>query len=283
MGKLKRAIEVSSEVVKTGVRTAVATGGAAALGLDPVTALLAGSAVGQLASGTWSDILNRQLSRREAARVERLGLLVIERLQKSWAEGVPFRDDIEADPEKKRFFSELVEGATLIAQREHEENKLRYIANMTANFAIKDFIHWNGHDLRDVDPVLGNWAVRAAEGLTWTQMRLLAAIGNDEIEKPRATIFWQYTTPESWPVHNDLHLLREPYGNFITAPEPENARPGRLVLPPFSPELRNMQLTQQGRILYGLLSLEEMPMAEIEAVTGAFADAAESEAVEFLG
>jgi hypothetical protein len=111
------------------------TGGPAGAGV--------GAAVGTLVShglrAAGLEVWERQMSKREKVRVAAVITMAGEEMQKRLAAGEKLRQDdfFEAQPPHHSHAMEVTESLLLKAQREPEERKLRYIANLIALRCIR--------------------------------------------------------------------------------------------------------------------------------------------------
>lgn len=106
-----------------------------------------GAAVGATAgwamtriAGVVIDMAQRDLSRRETARVGAVAVLAATRIQASLDKGRQARNDgfFQDSPTGRPPADEILEGTLLKAKAEHEERKLPFLANLLANIAFDD-------------------------------------------------------------------------------------------------------------------------------------------------
>lgn len=109
----------------------------------------------------------------------------------------------------------------------------------------------------EVDASLAAQLLQRAEGRTWRQYVLLAAVGRaDEHPLPTGTINTRATNWLTWGARFEFKSLYE--GHFFTAPPSQNAR--RHTVP--NAEISDQRLSSQGRLLHALLDLDEISLEE---------------------
>lgn len=160
---LRALIEYGSQIV----------GGAAANALsifagDPSTALAfgaAGSAVGILFERLGQEISHRLLGPREKVRVGAVFALAASKIKERLDNGDFLRSDgfFNLNAAGQSAASEVAEHVLLKAQREPEEKKLPYMANLLANAAFHDY----------VSAQMAHQLIKAAEQLTYRQLCIL--------------------------------------------------------------------------------------------------------------
>lgn len=97
-----------------------------------------GGALGE-AFKAFDDVLNRQLSDEEKERVAKVTFFAVEKMKTLLDSGKQARDDWvfgEKDDERSNA-KEIFEGVLLKSKMEHEEKKIRLIANVFANLAFE--------------------------------------------------------------------------------------------------------------------------------------------------
>jgi hypothetical protein len=138
------------------------TGGPAGAGV--------GAAVGTLAShglrAAGLEIWERQMSKRERVRVATVVAMAGNEMQKRLTAGAKLREDdfFEAQPPYRSHAVEVTESLLLKAQREPEERKLPYIANLIAFIAFDSTI----------DVAIAHQLLRFASELSYHQYCILA-------------------------------------------------------------------------------------------------------------
>jgi hypothetical protein len=140
----------------------VVAGPAGALG----GAALAPSVTRVLRSG--AEFFHRHLSHREMVRVGAVIGMAAHYLLQAQAQGRQVRSDGFLDGVDETTGrspgTEIVEGVLQVAQREYEERKLPYLANLMAEIALRP----------DVDRPTANLCIRSANELSYRQLELLS-------------------------------------------------------------------------------------------------------------
>jgi hypothetical protein len=114
--------------------------------------------------------LKRGMAKREQQRVGLVYGLTAVAIQKRLADGEHIRADdfFNRDITDRSKADELAEAVLIAGQREHEERKLRYLANLNASFASDSHI----------DQGTANYLVKLATALTYRQYCLLEIANN---------------------------------------------------------------------------------------------------------
>jgi len=163
----------AQEIANTGADTAGATTGAT-LGMffgGPGGAVF-GSAVGPPLSHDFrkigAEINNRYISTREDKRVASALQHAIERTGEKLEEGKEIRNDgfFDEETDSRSTADEIIEGALIAAQREHEERKIEYIGSLIANICFDE----------SLDSSQSNALISTAERMSWRQIRILSYI-----------------------------------------------------------------------------------------------------------
>jgi hypothetical protein len=112
------------------------------------------------------EVKNRYLSHREDKRVASVIYFAVDRMQEKMDRGETPRNDGFFDEVKdnRSEADEIVEGALITVQREHEEQKIKYIGNLLANICFDSSI--GGSE--------ANVLIRVAERMSWRQLRILS-------------------------------------------------------------------------------------------------------------
>ncbi len=131
---------------------------------------IAGSASGPAIARVFryigSEFKTRILGKREEVRVGAVLAFAGEKIRDNMEDGKQVRQDdfFREQPDDRSHAEEIFEGVLLVAQREHQEKKLRLYGNLVANIAF--------------DPTISreraNLLLKIAEDLTYRQLCLLA-------------------------------------------------------------------------------------------------------------
>ena len=122
----------AGEVVGSGVGVAIAGPGGAVLGGA------IGGAIQSVFSWAGNEIQERFLSKQEKKRVSQVFDLAQKKIIENKYAGKQFRESVffETHEASRSTAEELLEGVLLTAQREYEERKIPYIANLYANICF---------------------------------------------------------------------------------------------------------------------------------------------------
>ena len=120
-----------------------------------------------------ADFVQRHLSHRERVRVGAVIQLAAAHIAEAIAAGRSVREDdfFRADEGRRPQSAEIVEGVLQAAQREYEERKLPYFANLLAEIALRP----------DVDGGAANLYIRAANSVSYRQLQLLSLFARSQI------------------------------------------------------------------------------------------------------
>lgn len=158
-GLVDAGAEITGSVVGAGIGLIVA-GPPGALG---------GAFLGPIVSRVTADFANRFLSHREQVRVGAIVRYVADEIEQQTALGRQVRQDgfFDAQPGDRGPLEEVAEAVLRAAQDEPEERKLRYLARLMAEIALRP----------EVDRGAAIELVRDAEDLTYRQILLLSLFG----------------------------------------------------------------------------------------------------------
>jgi hypothetical protein len=115
------------------------------------------------------EFRERVLGQREAFRVLTVAQCAKAKYEKNIMEGKQLRSDdffLEDEATGRSSADEIIEGTFLAAQREHEERKVPYYANLVANLPFEPA----------VDRYTANLLLRTAQELSYRQLCLLALV-----------------------------------------------------------------------------------------------------------
>lgn len=230
-----------------------------------------GSAIGNIASAGAGSLIeiaiqefaHRRLSQREQVRIGAALKFVAAALKEHLDAGHEVRSDgFFLVPEDGRpLAEEILEGVLLTAQRGYEERKIEYLGYLAANLAFQP----------NMDPYLGNWAIKAAGELTWVQLVLLALIGDEE-SRDRLPEIEIGRNPPSWNslgIHEQLADLG--YGRRSLIYGGPRETPNYKFLSPDS-RLREQNLARGGLLLHNLMWLDRIPSFSRLAVLKSLAE-----------
>jgi hypothetical protein len=155
------------EIVDAGADIAgAATGATLGTFLGGPAGAAIGAAMGHTLRKIGAEINNRYISPREDERVASALSYAIERAEEKIEEGEEIRDDgfFDEGTDDRSSADEIVEGALIVAQREHEERKVEYIGYLIANICFDE----------SLDGSQSNALISTAERMSWRQIRILS-------------------------------------------------------------------------------------------------------------
>jgi hypothetical protein len=217
---------------------------------------LGGAVVGPAIAGGLKEVTRRALSKREEVRVGAAFDSAMLAVEEHLLAGHDVRTDgfFEPQLDRRPKAEEIVEGALVAAQREHEELKVIHYGYLIASVAFD-----SGIDLHTA-----NWCLRAAQGLTWTQLVLLRIIADDDL---RATLKGEIGVNEpnwgAWSLHDQLKDLGYGRRGLIYG-IPKETPLIKLSYP--NVDLEQQKLAPGGYLLHGLMRLDRVPLSEVDAV-----------------
>jgi hypothetical protein len=150
---------------------------------------------------------------------------------------------------------ELAEAVVVGARRSTDERRVRHLGYLLAEVAVSG----------DVDPELVGRALRLADGLSWRQLAVLAAVGRrDRVALPMTPLDDEPRGWTAWGAREDLADLQRA---GLLDPPTAQPRPGGAALPRL--RMADLRLTRRGVLLHRLLVLEVL---RDDAVAAALAD-----------
>ena len=215
---------------------------------------IAGAVAGPVATQAlrWvaDEIGQRVLGPRERMRAGAAVAFAAERLEALLAEGATIRTDgfFNDTPHGRNAAREIAEGVVLVARQSFEERKVRHIGYLFARVAID----------AGLDNALAAYALRRAESLTWRQYVILAAVGRaDRLPLPPGELADREDAWLGWGARREIRELNE--SGYLGAPRKKT--PTGLPIP--NTTVAEQRLTAQGQLLYALLSLDDVPDADV--------------------
>jgi hypothetical protein len=215
-----------------------------------------GAVLGPAIAGGMKEVTRRALSEREEIRVNGAFTDAMLAVQEHLQAGREPRTDGFFEPElgRRPKMEEIVEGALVAAQREHEELKVTHYGYLIANVAFD----------AGIDLHTANWCLRAAQELSWTQLVLLRIVADDLLTSMlNGNIGANEANWGAWTLHEQLADLGIARRNLINAPSKHTPDIG---LPYPNMELSQQKLAPGGQLLHGLMWLDRVPQFEVDAV-----------------
>jgi hypothetical protein len=201
--------------------------------------------------------VSRLLANREKARVGLVYGLVAHRIKSRLDRGEQLRTDgfFNSDATDRSPADEIAEAILQTAQREYEERKLPYFANLLAFMAFTP----------EIDRSTGNLMVRLAGSLSYRQFCVLA-LGNDSI---RTSLNQSDPTKVAQAAALHLSLLNEIFALYqsrsIDLGTLELTRP----VDPRAMPFEYLKLGEIGQYLYQAMDLGAMPQSEYSDIFSA--------------
>lgn len=163
---VKNVSDVAGLVAGTAAGTGLGTVIAGPVGA--VGGALVGDAIEKVFKWAGDEISRRILSKREAKRISDVMVMAKEKIESNFEEKKKLRqDDFFKEFDNRNTAEEILEGTLLAAQKEYEERKIKYIANLYANIAFDESIS------REIADRL----IKISSELTYRQLVILCAIG----------------------------------------------------------------------------------------------------------
>lgn len=235
------------EIVDAGADIAgAATGATLGTFLGGPAGAVIGAAMGHTLRKIGAEINNRYISPREDERVASALTYAIERAERKIEDGEEIRSDgfFDEGTDDRSTADEIVEGALIAAQREHEERKVEYIGYLIANICFDE----------SVGGSQSNALISTAERMSWRQIRILAYL-----LRPQEFSGLDRTTPTFSP--DSIRDLEPPPDNFLH--EFSELQQMRLLMDleafmsfPFDPD--RYVVSKFGKKLYSLMELEKI-------------------------
>ena len=212
---------------------------------------LAGAVIENIIQWAGNEIKERCLSRSEARKVGSVYEKAKEKIEEKLSAGEKLRTDgfIEGEVDGRSPSEEILEGTLFAAQRENEEKKLPYLANLYANINFD----------ATVDRNMANQLIRIASDLTYRQLAIMRVIGA-----------YQTGNLQGGPqLRNTPYKVINGYDNVSIASEVYDLYRRSLV---FSQSVifdaaginpSKLQISGIGALLYNLMDLPHMPYDDL--------------------
>jgi hypothetical protein len=247
------------EIANTGADTVgAATGATLGMLVGGPGGAVVGAAVGPPLSHAFrkigAEINNRYISPREDERIASALTYAIKRAKEKIDKGKKIRGDgfFDEGTDDRSTADEIVEGALIAAQREHEERKVEYIGYLIANICFDE----------SLDGSQSNALIRAAERVSWRQMRIFSYL-----------LRLQEFTGEDRTAHtfdpDSVQGLEAPPDDFLH--EFSELQQMRLLMDleafmDFPLDLSRYVVSKFGRQLYSLMELERIEPSVLQEI-----------------
>ena len=201
-----------------------------------------------------ADLMQRVLSPNEARRVGEALDFTISKIEENLAQGLQLRQDdfFHSRPGERSSADEIAEGVLRAAQYEHEEKKLKYYGNLLANLAFRT----------DIDRPLANQLLRLADRMSYRQLCYTALLPR-RIELGLGLTNARVYSYISGVVDGMPPSTKTPYQS-LAADLLELAQVGVVVADLNTEQPMAPQLTDLGMLVYGLMSLQDIPEPDLE-------------------
>lgn len=177
-------------------------------------------------------------------------------IRRNLAVGAPIRSDAEFWATRGGFApaaQEVFEATLNAAKSDPEERKAPFIGQLFAYIACDE----------NLSQSAAHWTIKTAESLTWSQFQLLAVVGRaSELDLAGILIGKAANNWDSFALHRELSNLGTGGRYLIHGGSEPNSN--GIELP--TQKLERQFLVNEGRLLYGALGLDQVPLSELEGV-----------------
>lgn len=175
---IKDLIEPGFDLVGNSAGSAVGAiaGGVIAGPPGIIIGAVGGATISAAFSKAGKEIKERFLSKRETERIGAVSLFAIDKINENFNAGHLLRDDdfFQNESDGKRSAAdEILEKTLIAAQRETEENKIKYFGNLLGNISFHS----------EVGKIEANRLIRIAQDLSFNQMCILAFVNEFDDRK----------------------------------------------------------------------------------------------------
>ncbi|MBU1967562.1 hypothetical protein KKH50_04740 [Patescibacteria group bacterium] len=257
MENKKKENKLIKELIETGSQIAGGIGGAAVGGtLMGPAGIIIGGAAGPVITKAFKEIAveikHRFLGNHEEARIGATYILAISKIKIKLENGETIRDDefFNSENKNRSAAEEIFEGILLSAQREHEEKKLKYYANLFASIAFTP----------SVKKSQANFLLKISQRLSYQQLCILNYLyktGTLQIEK-----YWEPRFLKNPELQNLTDLYTE-----IT--ELDQMRVLACMKTPVG-YIQKISISILGKDLYSLMELEGIEENDLEKIEEKF-------------
>lgn len=226
------------------------------ISLNPVLTIALGGAGAAIGKGL-ADAVDKQLSLKEKARTGGAAAVSLVSINEKIEQGLALRKDefFDTDGQNRSACEEIFEGMLLSAKNEHEEKKIKYLANIFSNTVFMNITVGEANHL-----------LKIANDLTFRQLCVLSLVIQKE-SISQISLGKRYL-----PEHQEEHLLsknqiflREEvmdlYHKGLIYVEFKNDSLALLDCYNIIPD--NMRLTELGSVCYSMMELESIPEKDL--------------------
>jgi len=223
---------------------------------------VAGVAISKTTSKVLTDVANRSLSHREEIRIGIAATFAIEKIQKKLAAGEQPRNDCFFQTQhnvSRSSAEEIFEGVLLKSKNEHEEKKIKLLANIFANVAFV-----SGLRVGEANHIL-----QIADNLTYRQMCILGLFQRKTEIQDIKLKENDYRTFQGSLSYETASILQETYqlynfGLLACRNSTSNGYEAMLGWTDTAPN--RMELTILAKRYYSIIGLDEIPIADLRDV-----------------
>lgn len=253
MPNSKKIIETTAEYggIAAGAAIGSAIGTAIAGPAGSVLGALAGTGLEKAFTWAGKEIKERCLSTAENRKIGTVYELAKNKIEENLNAGKHLRTDefMKYEAKNRPAYEELLESTLFVAQRECEEKKLKYIANLYANINFEIPHRWE----MNIDSQAANKLMKIVSELSYREIAILSVIGryqNGSLTKPprRENIFHNINQQKNYIASEvfDLYCRGLVYSDEII-----------LYAGAMNPQKLN--LNGYGAALFNLMELSTMP------------------------
>lgn len=247
----EKLVEKTAEYSGTAVGAWIGAGiGTAVAGpIGAVGGSIAGTMVENVFVWAGEEIKERYFSKSEGKRVKTVYDLAEEKISKKLYDGKVLRSEsfYRDSVDDRSSAKEILEGVLIASQRENEEKKLLYLANLYANINFDE----------TVSRPMANQLVKIAATVSFRQLVVLSVIGNNQFGTLGVSLY--NTAFRGYIRNNDKSIAAEIFDlyrtSLIVSSDPiydaSSFTPSHLVM------------NGMGELLYNLMELNTMPKDEI--------------------
>ncbi|NOK71573.1 MAG: hypothetical protein GFH25_541324n16 [Chloroflexi bacterium AL-N10] len=192
-----------------------------------------------------SEFQRHVLGQREERRIASVLELTVRRINSNLEQGYIVRQDdfFHLGEDDRSVAEEILEGVLIATQRDHEEKKVRYYANLFANIAFRE----------DIDRGLANAILDLVEGWSYRKLVALAYFTRDDHCRPHFRFGDEQSVTR-------LSLGADVYSM---------GRQGVLILEDnnsYSIDVEIYGITEFGKVVAELMDLSDLDVSDVEEV-----------------
>ena len=166
---------IVQDIIETGSEITGSIGGSVIGGLiaGPIGMVIGGASgpiITKVFKSLGSEVKSRILSPREEVRIGAIYTFAIDKILKNEQNGKDVRQDsfFTSEPDMRSASEEVFEGVILKAQKEYEENKIKYYGNLLGNIACDE----------NINKEFAHQLIKLSESLSYNQLCLLKVLNS---------------------------------------------------------------------------------------------------------